>query len=88
MAESSLNRNFKKFASEEVKAKALHEIRTKAPYVSLKRLRIVLHKSEDKVLQSFTFKRVIMRCCSFNYGFIELVMFGIFAKFDSPRWLF
>ncbi len=26
-----------------------------------------------------------MRCCSYNWGLIILVMFGNFAKLDSPR---
>ena len=26
-----------------------------------------------------------MRCCSYNFGLIVLVMFGNFAKLDSPR---
>ncbi len=26
-----------------------------------------------------------MRCCSYNLGLIVLVMFGNFAKLDSPR---
>ena len=26
-----------------------------------------------------------MRCCSYNYGLIVLVMFGNFAKLDSPQ---
>jgi hypothetical protein len=32
-------------------------------------------------------KQVIMRSCSYSYSLIVLVMFGNFAKFDSPRWL-
>ena len=28
-----------------------------------------------------------MRCCSYNFGLIVLVMFGNFAKLDSPRQL-
>ena len=30
-------------------------------------------------------KQIIMRCCSYNLGLIILVMFGNFAKSDSPR---
>jgi hypothetical protein len=30
-------------------------------------------------------KQVIMRCCSYNYELIVLVMFGNFAKLHSPR---
>ena len=26
-----------------------------------------------------------MRCCSYNYGLIVLLMFEYFAKLDSPR---
>ena len=57
-------------------------------------LRIVLLKSWIKRFKSYVEvcnfshandKQITMRCYSYNFGLIVLVMLGNFAKLDSPR---